>query len=108
MTANELCRVAGAGGLWKRLSELKSLGLAEETTVRPCNVTGKSALVWKAIQPIGVLQRPPKGPKPRVFYLSIDEATGTVHQVAKSRARLESYGSDLFGKIIKVREIINK
>ena len=34
-------------GIWKRLSELRNLGLIEECGKRRCSVTGKTAIVWR-------------------------------------------------------------
>jgi len=47
LTAKEICKKAGRDGLWKRLSELKRLGLVEEVGVRKCSVTERPALVWR-------------------------------------------------------------
>jgi hypothetical protein len=46
MTAQELVRVAGKPGLWKRLSELREMGAAVELGERVCNVTGELAIEW--------------------------------------------------------------
>jgi hypothetical protein len=47
MTANELCKVAGKPGLWKRLSELERFGLVQAVGERPCKITGMNATLWE-------------------------------------------------------------
>lgn len=47
LTGQELDRAAKHKGLWKRLSELKAMGLIEEVEVRECKVTGRKALTWE-------------------------------------------------------------
>ncbi len=46
-TAKELARVSGIDGFWKRLSELRRVGVVEEMGKRTCSITGKKAIVWK-------------------------------------------------------------
>lgn len=71
-TGRELSRVAGKDGLWKRISELKSLGLAKETGVRQCRITGMNAIVWAATIPQGQLTRPdPKTERSSIYWLTV-------------------------------------
>ena len=46
-TAQEINHNVGLDGLWKRFSELRDLGLIEESGKRRCSVTGKTAIVWR-------------------------------------------------------------
>ncbi len=46
LTGMELERFSGVPGMWKRLSELKALGLAAEVGERACSVTGQPAILW--------------------------------------------------------------
>jgi hypothetical protein len=46
MTARELDKLLGRTGLWKRCSELESMGLVRAVETRECSVTGQAATVW--------------------------------------------------------------
>jgi hypothetical protein len=46
LTAQELCQAGGHAGLWKRLSELKEMGVAIEVGEKVCRVTGHMAILW--------------------------------------------------------------
>lgn len=46
LTGNELARYSGVPGMWKRLSELKKLGLVAMVGEKVCDVTGEKALTW--------------------------------------------------------------
>ena len=50
MTGNELCHQARSPGLWKRCSELEKLGLVREDGSRPCRITGRKAILWRAVE----------------------------------------------------------
>lgn len=50
-TGQELCKIVGIPGLWKRLSELKRLGFAQEVGEKICTVTGMESIAWDAITP---------------------------------------------------------
>lgn len=56
LTGAEVERAGGKSGLWKRLSELKKLGVIQESEVRECSITGRMALTWKISTPIPVPQ----------------------------------------------------
>jgi hypothetical protein len=47
-TGRELEKASGIHGAWKRMSELKRLGLVKELPPRLCRVTKQAALVWAA------------------------------------------------------------
>lgn len=53
LTAQELeAELAEAGdgrGYWRRLSELRNIGLVVEAGMRPCRITRRQAIVWKAV-----------------------------------------------------------
>lgn len=49
MTGRELQAVTGIDGIWKRLSELKAIGLVVEHEIKICTVTGRSAIAWRAV-----------------------------------------------------------
>lgn len=46
-TANELVWIKGVHGAWKRLSELRRMGVVRESGTAKCPITGKSAIVWE-------------------------------------------------------------
>ena len=48
-TAQELVS-AGTTGAWKRLPELRDLGIVFEVGKRRCRVTGRTAIVWDVEQ----------------------------------------------------------
>jgi hypothetical protein len=85
LTGQELDRYGEKRGLWKRLSELKSLGLVEELEPRTCRITGKAALVWRAV----VAQQPPLAPyfaRRAIFFLGV---AGGDEVIVASRDRAE-------------------
>ena len=51
MTADEVAELLGESVLSvrPRVSELKAQGRVEATTKRRCNVSGKTAVVWRAV-----------------------------------------------------------
>lgn len=46
LTGNELSEKMGMYGQWKRCSELKKRGLAEEVGERKCSITGMNCITW--------------------------------------------------------------
>ena len=63
LTGREVMEITGVFGIWKRLSEMESLGYVETGDKRVCSVTGKTAYTW--------LSRPLKSlPKPFRNYLA--------------------------------------
>jgi hypothetical protein len=46
LTGREICMNSGIEGLWKRLSEMRKMGIVVEKGKRRCSVTGKTALIW--------------------------------------------------------------
>ena len=46
LTGREICSNAGIEGLWKRLSEMRKMGIVVERGKRRCTVTGKTSLIW--------------------------------------------------------------
>jgi hypothetical protein len=47
MTASEVADAAHVPGLWKRMSELRRIGVAREAGGRVCKVTGHTATLWE-------------------------------------------------------------
>ncbi len=45
-TAQELQKVSNVPGIWKRLSELREMGVAYEVQQRTCHATGRQAIEW--------------------------------------------------------------
>lgn len=68
LTASEIGKLAKRRGLWRRLSELRSLGLARECGTRVCAVTGITAVVWEATMPTGVSES-----RRQRWYMALDE-----------------------------------
>ena len=83
MTANELSQHAGnLSGLWKRLSELRSMGMVREMGERKCAITGRQAILWDVTEklPAGSYSAPTKKPplselRDRVEQLERENAT---------------------------------
>lgn len=48
-TGAEISQRAGVPGLWKRCSELKTMGVIREAGTRSCRVTGFNATVWALV-----------------------------------------------------------
>ena len=46
LTAGELVDESGVSGLWKRLSELRDMGIIEEVGKRKCRITGAVCIEW--------------------------------------------------------------
>lgn len=46
LTGQELARLTGVPGMWKRCSELEQVGVVYNSCVRPCKVTGQEAIAW--------------------------------------------------------------
>ena len=46
LTAKQVTEAFGITGAWKRLPELRDLGVAEELGTAPCPVSGRQAIVW--------------------------------------------------------------
>lgn len=46
LTGSELAHECKVPGMWKRLSELKTMGLVIETETRTCRRTGATAYAW--------------------------------------------------------------
>lgn len=46
LTGREICVSAGIEGLWKRLSEMRRMGIVIEKGKRQCTITGKTSLTW--------------------------------------------------------------
>lgn len=46
LTGNELSKLMGMPGQWKRCSELKKRDLAVEVGERDCTVTGRNCIIW--------------------------------------------------------------
>ena len=104
MTGRELDDAAGARGLWKRLSELKSLGLVEELAPRLCRVTRRAALVWRACSPVATVEPTSTAERRRTFYVTLHMGkpahVSSTHEEARKRTR----GIPLV-EIVEVREV---
>jgi len=46
LTGQEICKKAKTDGLWKRLSELETMGYVQTKGKRACRVTGRTSYVW--------------------------------------------------------------
>jgi hypothetical protein len=105
LTGRELDALAETAGLWKRLSELKRLGLIIEAGIRECRSSGRQALTWRIvtsedfIQGLGRLQR--KTRARRRWWLALTPE-GTV-RAAGSRALCAAHDDC---EIVEVREVI--
>lgn len=55
-TSQEIAKKSGIPNetMHKRLSDLKTIGAAEVVTSRRCEVTGKTASVWRAIEKVRI------------------------------------------------------
>jgi len=107
MTGRELDEAAGARGLWKRLSELKSLGLVEELTPRLCRVSHRGALVWRACMPtVGPVATFAEQERRRTFWLALSLDRGTLFAAARSLEALrELLAPNAAVEIVEAREV---
>lgn len=104
MTGRELDEAAGARGLWKRLSELKSLGLVEELAPRLCRVSHRAALVWRACTPSIPVVPFAEGERRRTFYVTL--RAGEPAYVFTTRGEAEQVMSGVsYVEVIEVREV---
>lgn len=102
MTAQEIDKAAKTRGLWKRLSELRSLGLAVELPARPCRITKRLAVVWQATQPNGY-PKPKK--KPREFFAVMESPSFGF--IARNREALGIEAKKGLA-VFSVREVLRK
>lgn len=102
LTGRELDKAAETVGLWKRLSELKALGLVREKGVRRCSISERSAIVWEhvAAQPSG----PSKPYAKPAYYLAIT-ATGLIISANRDRGATELVCRLKDAELVKVREV---
>lgn len=102
MTGRELDEQLGKRGLYKRLSELKALGLVRERTVRLCRISHRAAIVWEHVKAEpGV--KPAKTTRP-TFWLTVTP-TGVVRYAGSNRGDAENVARGGVGEVVKAREV---
>ena len=112
LTARELDREAGTSGLWKRLSELKRLGMIAEDQIRECSVSGNFVLTWRITTPLPLPQRVEKK-KPRRFFLLLAQESWertTAHKTESEAKEWRRHLTDqrIEREIIEVQEVLRK
>jgi hypothetical protein len=102
MTGRELDDQTGQRGLWRRLSELKALGLVKERTVRTCRIGKRAAIVWEAVMATPV--DPANRARPSTFWLAVT-AMGEVVAANGGREFVEKVARQRGAELVKVREL---
>lgn len=106
MTGQELADQMGKRGAWKRLSELKALGLVRERPPRLCRITHRAAIVWEFVD--GWPKEGFKRENKPAMYLVTDPKWSTerlTHHFCETRERAEEFARRFGGEVIKVREV---
>ncbi len=103
MTGRELDEQLGTRGLWRRLPELKALGLVRERTIRTCRISKRAATVWEHTtanpdKPFHKLT-----PKPH-FYLAVT-ATGKILHASTERRPSATVADIHQCELVMVREV---
>lgn len=103
MTGRELDEQAGTRGLWKRLSELKSIGLVKERTVRLCRISHRAAIAWEHVK--GEPSEPYRKPTSRPHYLLVITATGKIVYAGGNQGNAEAAARQHQAEVVKAREV---
>jgi hypothetical protein len=87
-TAGELETLCEHRGMWKRLSELRDLGVVKECGKRPCRVTDRNAIVWdvtSAMPQALRIKRPKRNSRHVHNPLTCDECAALVDRAWQAR-----------------------
>jgi hypothetical protein len=98
LTGSEIDQATKRRGLWKRLSELRRLGLVEEFFVRECRVTGRKALTWR------ICRNPKEKPLEKITHWFIVRTTAKKAQAFIDKKAAKKFADKRGVVIIKARE----
>lgn len=99
MTAMEATHQVGINGLWKRFSELRTLGLADEFGERDCKISGMPASVWDVTDKI---YDPADLAKLKPVHLWVIKKKGKVGRAYTSEEQARGEWSAKDGDLLKV------
>ena len=94
MTGQELARLTGTPGMWKRCSELETLGLARPLETRPCGVTGRDAIVWALTDRTTPLT-PGDKPTDTRLWVAFSDVAMTMGTVSSNRGEIAGILEDM-------------
>jgi len=94
MTGQELAQLTSTPGMWKRCSELETLGLVRPLTTRPCGVTGREAIVWTLTDATAPLDTAQKRVDNRLW-VAFSDAAMTFGTVSTNKAEMAGVLADM-------------
>lgn len=69
LTATQVSKIAGVPGLWKRLPELRKLGVVAEVGTSQCPITGETVLLWDVTDQLPIESNSPTTNKEKILFL---------------------------------------